>query len=207
MRSVAPRERTVGFPDALSGQTTIWDAIARNAKRAPPESPPHPGLETTADQVLAVRETHHRQPAIRASKRLRRYELAFKRELDEGAPLPPMPASDAACAAMGLGTTVPCPYVRCRDNLCVEVTRLGSLRVIYPWWEPGVRTDGPTCAVAEARKGEHTAAQIGARLGIGVNRVGQVEATAMAKLAARFGMTAEQLRLASAASRRGRDQE
>jgi hypothetical protein len=119
-----------------------------------------------------------------------------------------MPPSSQACAAVGLGTRpLPCPFLRCRYNLSIEITPRGSLRVLNPWWEPGERTAGPTCVLVESHKREHTAAQIGAILRIGINRVGQIDAAATAKMAARFGMTAGQLREAIEASRRRRNQD
>lgn len=131
--------------------------------------------------------------AVRASKRLSRAELAFKDEVDAEGALSPMPTSDLQCRAIGLGDKIPCPYVRCAHHLGIEVMRSGALRVIYPHWEDGADDAEPTCVLAESNR-EHTAAEMGKILGVGIDRILQIESDAIAKVAARMGMRPAELR-------------
>lgn len=178
-----PRHRLVAV---LPGQLDIWQAVAANANA----------------RAAVVPVQRRRRQAAGNGKRLTRAELRVKAELDTAAPMMRMPRSSAECEAAGLGETVPCPFVRCRYHLSIEVMSMGALRVIYPHWEDGADEGAPTCTLAQARKGEHVASQIGAILGIGIDRVGQIERAALAKLGARFGMTPGELRRAMAQRQR-----
>jgi hypothetical protein len=99
-----------------------------------------------------------------------------------------MPRTDLECRAIGYGTTEPCPFVGCPNHLGVNVTKGGSLQVVYPHWEYGADESAPTCSLDEAERGEHTAREVGDLLGIGVNRVAQIEAQALRKLAKALGV-------------------
>jgi len=94
----------------------------------------------------------------------------------------PMPSSDEECQEMGLGEDVPCPYVRCRHHLSIEVTPGGALRVFFPHWLPSVPAAVPTCSLAEARKGRHTADEVAAVFGLRERQVLEVERRAFAKI-------------------------
>lgn len=146
-----------------------------------------PEQATIFEHLSRAKTGRYRRPAIRASRNLTRAEAAFKRELDVGPPLPRRPRSYELCLAAGLGIDLPCPFASCRYNLTIEVMGKGALRVIYPFWEPGEAMDKPTCALAEADKGEHTAAEMGEILAIGIDRIGQIGSEAEAKFAARIG--------------------
>lgn len=176
-KCVARRPAGARPPAVLPGQKTIWDYLAR----APAQN----------DGIA-----RYRRPAIRASKPLRRRELQERAKRLAEPPLPTRPASDELCRAAGLGESVQCPFVSCRYHLGIEVMSKGALRVIYPHWEDGADPAEPTCTLVEALKGYHTAEEMGRVLGVGVNRISQIEASALAKVAARFGMTREQLRAA-----------
>jgi hypothetical protein len=123
------------------------------------------------------------RPAIRSSKPLDAQEMLFRAELDEH-PERRLPATDLECRAAGLGDDIPCPFVSCRHHIGVAITTGGSLQVIYPHWEDGAEEDVPTCSLAYARLGEHTAAECGELLGIGETRVSQIIVTALRKLQA-----------------------
>lgn len=171
-------------PDPLQRgehQAGFWGYVVTHVVVVVVQAPPQPAV------------TRWMRPAIRASRRLKRTEIAFKAELDREAP-ERRPATDLECRAIGLGESVPCPFVACAHHLGIDVMRSGSLRVIYPHWEDGADDAEPTCSLAEAAKGEHTAAEMGRLLGVGVNRVLQIEAEAMAKIAARMGMRADELK-------------
>jgi hypothetical protein len=93
-----------------------------------------------------------------------------------------MPETVDECRAAGLGTAVPCPFVRCRHHLSLEVTQAGSLRVFFPHWEEMVPDSAPTCSLVEAAKGTHTVAAVAAVFGASPRRIAEIEARALAKM-------------------------
>jgi hypothetical protein len=94
-----------------------------------------------------------------------------------------MPPSSDACERAGLGVDMPCPFVRCRHHLSIEVSRTGGLQEIFPHWRDDVGDDEPTCSLAEARKGAMSSTRVGEMLALGSNRVDQIERIAVEKLA------------------------
>jgi hypothetical protein len=93
-----------------------------------------------------------------------------------------MPSSDVECRAADLGYGVPCPFVRCRHHLSIDVTTAGSLRVLFPHWHDSVPDNVPTCSLAEARKGAHSVAEVAAIFGTSQRRILEIERSAWAKI-------------------------
>ncbi|MBN2723784.1 MAG: DNA-binding protein [Deltaproteobacteria bacterium] len=86
-----------------------------------------------------------------------------------------MPKSRAECC---YGVR-PCPYVRCRYNLYLEVKKNGAISGNHkcePW------EMGESCALDVAEKGNHTLDQVGDFLNLTRERVRQIEADAFEKL-------------------------
>lgn len=131
--------------------------------------------------------------AIPNGRSLTRSEHAFRDELGAGH-LSRRPSTDLECQAIGLGESVPCPFVLCPHHLGINVTPNGSLQVVYPHWEDGAQDDVPTCSLTEARNGAKTAGEVGDVLGIGINRVRQIEIVALAKVARALGVDEGELR-------------
>jgi hypothetical protein len=73
----------------------------------------------------------------------------------------------------------PCPWIRCRHHLYLEVAP-GGLVVNFPDRELEDLPD--TCALDVAARGDHTLEEVAQRLNVTRERVRQIEVTALAKL-------------------------
>lgn len=73
----------------------------------------------------------------------------------------------------------PCPFVRCRHHLYLDVTSKGGIKVESkdPPWRMA-----QTCSLDVADKGPHTLDTLSELLGITRERVRQIEEVAMAKM-------------------------
>jgi len=95
-------------------------------------------------------------------------------------PLPPRPRTRGDCAN-GLR---PCPYV-CEHSLLFEVGPNGSIKILHPdaHGDPDPDYQGPSCALDVAEAGEHTLEEIAPLLNVSNERVRQIEADAVEKVA------------------------
>lgn len=96
----------------------------------------------------------------------------------------PMPGTWGECQARGLGLpSAPCPYVRCKYSLYLEPgpRKPGSLLLLAPDREPWELAE--TCALRVAARGGRTLDEVGDCMNITRERVRQIEARALAKLA------------------------
>lgn len=75
----------------------------------------------------------------------------------------------------------PCPYVGCRYNLAIEVTRAGSIKLKTPSGEPDRH---PSCALDVADEGPATPKIIAAVFGVTEQRVYQLVDEALASVGA-----------------------
>lgn len=76
----------------------------------------------------------------------------------------------------------PCPFVSCRWNLYLDVSRRGTVKVNFPDLEPGEMPADASCALDIADAGGATLEQVGAVLNMTRERVRQIEQEAKAKL-------------------------
>jgi hypothetical protein len=179
------RTKAKALPHGQDRQESFWKSDVVGAKANP--EPAHGTRKRSVPSEIA----RCRRPAVPDTKPLGPEEVAFKRELDsQGANpagidtrLPTRPTSDLQCVKLGLGSAIPCPYVGCKNHLSVEVTQAGGLRTLYPHWHPKASDDEPTCSLVEARKGCRSSADVGKMFGVTPDRVTQIIAGAIAKLA------------------------
>lgn len=148
--------------------------------------------DTTAELVQIRQRLPHRKPPYIAKRRrslgtgrLTPAERAEVAELDaqlraEGA-YQPMPKTRGECPPAG----TPCPHLRCRYHLGLSVLESGAVAVAF--------YDGPvdvidlagmaeTCSLHVADEGKHTYAATGRLMGFTIERIRQIEASALAKL-------------------------
>lgn len=85
-------------------------------------------------------------------------------------PLPERPRTRADCASVPR----PCPYVGCRHNLYLEVTRAGGIRLAFPGREPADMPAAGSCALDVAGEGGVSLRQIGRLMGYTRARIGQL---------------------------------
>lgn len=126
-------------------------------------------------------------PTRRLSSRA--LDLASPEELAELRRLRPRTRADCA------GVPRPCPFVGCRWHLFLDVRRSGSLLLNFPGLDPSQLPPRQSCVldvIADAPAGLPRKA-LGRLLGIGKDRVRQLELEALARLRADLGE--EQLRL------------
>jgi len=76
----------------------------------------------------------------------------------------------------------PCPYVGCKFNLYLEVSRNGSIKFNFPDLEPDEMT--VSCVLDVAERGGITASGAGPLLNLTRERVRQIEVAAIDKLMA-----------------------
>lgn len=93
-------------------------------------------------------------------------------------PLPPRPRVRGDCAA----GPRPCPWVGCRHNLYLEVSRIsGHLHLNFPDLEPDQMRE--SCSLDVAARGGSTLETVGATLNLTRERIRQVEVRALVDLA------------------------
>ncbi len=102
----------------------------------------------------------------------------------EGTASEAKPRTRGECA----GVPRPCPYVSCRYNLALDVSRNGAIKVNFPvqvdgMVEPDWENITHSCALDVAEQGGHTLTDVGERMNLTRERVRQVEERALAKLA------------------------
>lgn len=124
-----------------------------------------------------------------------------KRDLLIGAalypePAEPMPTSRADCT----DGPRPCPMVRCKFNLFLDVSAANGIKINFPGRE--VEDMVHSCALDIADRGGATHDEIGEALNIVRERVRQIEAQAMAKLKVTAPWLVETLELQGRAVRR-----
>jgi hypothetical protein len=74
----------------------------------------------------------------------------------------------------------PCPWVRCRHHLLLDVTRTGGLVMNFPGAELEDLPD--TCALDVAARGGHTLEETGQRVNVTRERVRQLEVVGLSKI-------------------------
>jgi hypothetical protein len=75
----------------------------------------------------------------------------------------------------------PCPYVSCRHNLYLDVSKgTGSIKLNFPQLEPGDMTE--SCSLDVAQRGGATLEEVGKIVNLTRERVRQVEVRAEAKM-------------------------
>lgn len=89
----------------------------------------------------------------------------------------PRPKTRGECA----GVPRPCPYVSCRHHLYLDVTKTGSIRLVFPDIEPGDMVDSCSLDVAD-RGGARDLLEIARLLNVTRQRVDQLQEAAQKKL-------------------------
>ncbi len=111
----------------------------------------------------------------RSNRRDREDALLRALDLEERVP---RPRTRAECA----NGVRPCPYVACRHHLYLEVSpETGTIKLNFPDLE--VWELHQTCALDVAETGEHELASTGRLLNLTRERIRQIEAAALGKLA------------------------
>lgn len=112
----------------------------------------------------------------------------------------PMPKTWGECQARGLGSITPCPYVRCRHHLAVEVVRRQTggargrpgLKVIFPEAEIDQLPGTCSLVIADRSLGSGlTLEEVGRHLNTTRERIRQIEAEALVKLRAPLSTAVE----------------
>lgn len=85
-------------------------------------------------------------------------------------PLPERPRTRADCERVPR----PCPYVGCKHNLYLDVTRSGGIRLAFPGREPADMPAAGSCALDVAEEGGVSLRQIGRLMGYTRARIGQL---------------------------------
>lgn len=83
--------------------------------------------------------------------------------------LPPLPTREEC-----RGGPRPCPLVRCRQNLYLDVTAIGSIRMNFPDREPWDMPPAASCALDIAERGAATLEEVGCALNITRERARQL---------------------------------
>jgi len=73
----------------------------------------------------------------------------------------------------------PCPFVGCRYNLFLTVTRIGSIEFVFPCDTPEQRPPEQSCALDCAEQGPLTLDQVGTLLNVSRERARQIEEAAL----------------------------
>lgn len=81
---------------------------------------------------------------------------------------------------------MPCPWAACEHSLLVDLKRPGVARDLLGDGELDGRD---TCALVVAKRGGVSLATVGDALGVTMERAGQIEQEALAKVAAALGLT------------------
>ena len=164
IQKLAPQRALAGFEEAEPAEPLRRRVVARRRTASPWKQ----------EQFWWV--LRHWRPSVPNDRPLDASERAVVHVVAR------MPATDLECSAAGLGTTTPCPFVRCRHHLSIEVTRAGSLRVLFPHWQDAVPARVPTCSLAEARRGPRSVAVVAEKCGMSQRMVMEVENAAWAKI-------------------------
>ncbi len=128
--------------------------------------------ETTQKGILIKRKGA--RPRTKLARRLTKEEKKLSIQLDPWMH-EEMPKTRAEC---NYGHR-PCPYVRCRYNLYLEVKPNGSLQENWKFAPNEMRE---SCALDISEKGEHTLDQVGEYLNLTRERVRQLQRDALEKL-------------------------
>ena len=92
----------------------------------------------------------------------------------------PLPASRDECR----DGPRPCPFIRCRWNLYLDVLGPRTIRMNFPHLHPWQVPPDRSCALDIAERGPATLSEIGDALGLTRERARQVESEALRKLRA-----------------------
>lgn len=141
-----------------------------------------PGLLPPAPESgeVAAPRTHVRRSSTENVRRIPKRHLALladdisQEELDEAAELRPKVRAD--CAAI----TGPCPFVSCKYNLFLDVTRTGNITYNFPGKEIDELPE--TCALDIAERGGVTLNEVGDLFQLSRERIRQIENKILDKL-------------------------
>ena len=152
------------------------DAIAAMTPEAP-EPPPAPQLPEPPPEERLVRvseiKDRHRARTIRSPYRLTRDEKRVGEEIEIPSEIE-KPLTRAECQQ---DTGRPCPWVRCKAHLYLEVNpETGSIKLNFPHLE--VWEMAETCSLDVADRGSHTLEEVGALVNLTRERVRQIEVRA-----------------------------
>lgn len=114
-----------------------------------------------------------------AKKGLSKVEQAFGKAIVDDEP-GRMPLSRQEC----IGKDEPCPFVRCRHHLAIDVNDIGSAKVNFPGWSIVEMTE--TCSLNVAMRGPATTERVAALMNLSTERIRQIEREAWRKIARRL---------------------
>ena len=117
-------------------------------------------------------------------------ELDFKVTLDAGPPLRRLTVLGNCPPA-----SEPCPHVRCRHHLAVNINEIGSLKVTWPGWDVDDIQfyTGATCSLRVAEDGPHEIAEVGEHMNLSEEEIRILMKSAFAKIRRRNPQLAEDL--------------
>lgn len=125
-----------------------------------------------------------RKPRVRA--RTESMKRLSKRDLERGRLMYPevdypRPATRGDCLPGGWNEARPCPFVRCKYALYLDVSASGAVKFNFPHLDPDEIPE--TCALDVADRGGATLEEVGEFMAIVRERVRQVEGNSLRKLA------------------------
>jgi hypothetical protein len=137
--------------------------------------------------IECERERKRDYDARRSSRDARRRDVPSRVvnlpiELVPEESLPKRPATRAGCADVPR----PCPFVSCRFNLYLDVTRSGLVRLSFPDLEPDEMPAARSCALDVAEQGGLTQEETAAAVNVVRVRLQQIEGEALRKLRRRL---------------------
>lgn len=112
---------------------------------------------------------------------LRQARVVTRRELESTVCLPVEPYDRPVTRGDCVGGPRPCPFVGCRFNLYLDVTKGGGIRFNFPGYEVD-EMPGPSCALDVADAGDHTLEEVGDTMQVTRERVRQLEEGALRQL-------------------------
>lgn len=180
----------LGFvPDEIAEEPYAFDAVPRfQAVAEEPEEDKAPEDEDPRHRVgadvVSIGSDRSRETRGRRHRVVRKRSISARygiRELrlwqsnyqpsDE-----PRPRHRSDCE----GGERPCPFVSCKWNLYLDVTRTGSITLNFPDLEPDEMAH--SCALDVADAGPHTLEDVGELMNVTRERVRQIEIVALKRL-------------------------
>lgn len=144
-------------------------------------------LTLVPDEQLTPEQLRNRRRSRRArAVRARTFNIRHitKTELELGRMLYPEEATGdrPRCREECVGGQRPCVFVSCKFNLYLDVSPKGSIKFNVPDLEPGEMTE--SCVLDVTDRGPQTLEDVGKIMNITRERIRQVEARAVGKIAA-----------------------
>jgi hypothetical protein len=129
----------------------------------------------TGERVVNIKRIGKRTLALLAAE--------YAKDVEELGGIPSRPRTYGDCIRQGLGVVHRCPWVGCKYHLAIEVNeRNGSIRFTWPGLEPDEWPE--TCVLGVARKHPDglTLEDVASLVGVGFDRMRQIEDEIMDKL-------------------------